>query len=43
MKKEEVMEMVAIDLGFVADKYYTAKEKMFTSCGGPAFVRKERG
>lgn len=29
---KEVMEAVASNLGFVADRYYTAKEKMFKSC-----------
>lgn len=32
MNKKEVMETVAEELGFVADKYYTAKQKMFKAC-----------
>jgi hypothetical protein len=31
MDKKEIMETIAANMMFVADKYYTAKEKMFGS------------
>lgn len=27
--KKDIVEMVAINLGFVADKYYSSRDKMF--------------
>ena len=35
---KNVFETIALDLGFVADKYYSAKEKMFMSVKGDTCV-----
>ena len=32
MQEYDFMEKVALELGFVGDNYYTAKEQMFRSC-----------
>ena len=32
--KQDLMEKIALDLGFKQDKYYTAKGNMFKSCVG---------
>jgi len=38
MDKKDLIENVAVDLGFVSDKYYTSKEKMWESCVGSLTV-----
>lgn len=33
IEKGDVWEVIALDLGFIPDKYYSAKEKMFIANG----------